>query len=82
MTWADIKGKSLGDAQKTIRQYVDAHWELYRSHPKPANHGAPPDREKTWEAEFRTLDGPGQATFIQQMWSFLEHHDSGAPPHA
>jgi hypothetical protein len=83
MTWGDVKGKSLGDSQKIIKQYVDANWSTYHTRPKPAHHDKPaPNWEAEWESEFKALDAQARAAFIQQMWAFLEHHDSGAPPHA
>jgi hypothetical protein len=83
MTWADVKGKSLNDAQKAIRQYVEANWQTYKSRPKPAAHDKPGSGwGAEWETEFKSLDSQAQAAFLQEMWAFLEHHDSGAPPHA
>jgi hypothetical protein len=82
MTWPDVKGKSVADAQKVIRQWVDAHWETYKARPKAAPQDKPDAKwEAEWESEFKNLDEPARAAFIKQMWSFLEHHDSGAPPH-
>jgi hypothetical protein len=82
MTASDVQGKTLVDTQKVIKAYVDAHWETYHAKPKPAPHGKPaPNWEADWEKDFKDLDTEAQTTFIQHMWRFLEHHDSGAPPH-
>jgi hypothetical protein len=82
MTAADLRGKTVVDTQKLIRAYVDAHWETYHAHPKPTPHDKPaPNWEADWEKDFKEFDTEAQAAFIQHMWSFLEHHDSGAPPH-
>jgi hypothetical protein len=83
MTWADIKGKSLGDAQKTIRQYVDAHWELYRSHPKPANHGAPPPigkrRGKPSSARWMGRDKPPSSNRCGRSWNTMTREPRPTP---
>jgi hypothetical protein len=82
MTWADVKGKSVAESQKIIKQWVDANWSTYKAHPKPNPHEKPGSNwESGWESEFKTLDEPARAAYIQQMWSFLEHHDTGVPPH-
>jgi hypothetical protein len=82
MTAADLRGKSIADTQKLIRAYVDAHWETYRSKPKPAPHDKQaPNWEAEWEKDFQDLDTDAKAAFIQHMWAFLEHHDAGTPPH-
>jgi hypothetical protein len=81
-TWPDIKGKGVREAEKSLRAYVDAHWETYRKRPKPEPGPAHPGGwQTTWENDFRGLDPTGQAAFIQEMWAFLEHHDSGVTPH-
>jgi hypothetical protein len=82
MTAADLRGKTVVDTQTLIRAYVDAHWETYHAKPKPAPHDKPaPNWEADWEKAFKALDTEAQTTFIQHMWRFLEHHDSGAHPH-
>jgi hypothetical protein len=81
MTAADLHGKTLADTQKLIRAYVDAHWETYRSKPKPAPHDKPaPNWEAEWETAFKELDTAAQTAFVQHMWRFLEHHDTGVTP--
>jgi hypothetical protein len=50
-------------------------------HAKPSPHDKPsPNWEADWEKDFQDLDTEARTTFIQHMWRFLEHHDSGAPP--
>jgi hypothetical protein len=45
-------------------------------HDKPA-----PNWGAEWEKDFQDLDTDAKAAFIQHMWAFLEHHDSGVLPH-
>jgi hypothetical protein len=82
MTAADLQSKTVAETQKVLRDYVDAHWETYRSKPKPVPHEKTmPNWEANWEKGFKELDTEAQAAFIKQMWSFLEHHDPGVTPH-
>jgi hypothetical protein len=60
-TWHELKGKGVRDAEKALREYVDAHWSSYRKHPKPkpqAPHTG--SWQAIWEGDFWALDTAAQ----------------------
>lgn len=80
-TWHDLKRKGVREAEKSLREYVDAHWSTYRKRPKPEPHAPHTGSwQPIWEADFRSLDAAGQAAYIQEMLDFIDHHDHGVHP--
>jgi hypothetical protein len=79
-TWSDVSGQPVKIAERTIRAHVEAHWADYRRGAQPPVVSHDVDWAAQWESDFRGLDATAQAAFIQTMWAFLEHHDSGHTP--